>query len=253
MKRWGVPSAVSPGLPAPNPDFSNVLLLAGFNGADGSTTITDESSYARGSASIAGDAQIDTAVTKYGSGALLLDGTGDWVSWPDHGDWDISSTVNFQLELWLRWAAGANLSAGYTLMSQYNASADERAYRLRYETDGTLKFDYSADTVNNITAVSAAWSPSTEVFYHVAYSRVGGVSRLFVDGVKLAQSSVSNFDPAGSDAPFRIGAHESGGAGTSLFNGHIDEVRFTKILTGSASTQLYTADFTPPTSAFPRS
>jgi hypothetical protein len=52
--------------PAGDPSFSSVKLLLGFEGADGATGspgMDDESGSARGTATVSGNAQIDTAKT----------------------------------------------------------------------------------------------------------------------------------------------------------------------------------------------
>lgn len=246
--------AQTSGLPAaPNPAFSRTRLLAGMNGTNGSTTIPDESSNISGNAIVAGNAQLDTSIKQFGTASLVLDGTGDLISWADAGAWDLGSTDDFQLELWVRWAAGASFAVTYTFMSQWTASGNQRAYRLGLDNDGLLKFQYTTAGITAVTAVSVAWTPATQTWYHVAYSRVAGVSRLFVDGALLATSGASNFDPQGVAAPFRIGGQESGGIIVNLFTGNIDEVRFCKLVGGGSSGEFYTAAFAPITGEFPRS
>src|SRR5262245_57173192 len=58
-----------------NDSFTKLLLK--MPGADGSTTITDFSPSQRGNATVVGNAQVDTAQFKFGTGSLLLDGAGD--------------------------------------------------------------------------------------------------------------------------------------------------------------------------------
>lgn len=255
MKRWGITTTTAaPGLPAPNPAFGYVRMLAGFNGSDAATSFSDESGSALGAFTFAADAQLDTAQQKFGSASLLLDGTGDYVSLPDSSHYDIGSADDFQIEMWVRWAAGAGFAQPYTFMSHWTATGNQRQWLFFLDSDGLLKFVYSPDTITGTVAVSASWTPATQTWYHVAYSRVAGISRLFVGGTKLAESSVSNFDPANSvNSPLRIGGQESGGSIINLMNGWIDEARFTKIVLGGVSGQLYTASFIAPTSAFPRS
>src|SRR5690606_24814837 len=58
------------------PGLKYAASLLHFNGANGSSTITDE----RGRAWVRfGNAQISTAQSKFGGASLLLDGAGDWV------------------------------------------------------------------------------------------------------------------------------------------------------------------------------
>src|SRR5690242_7612579 len=158
---------------APNPDFANVVLLMGFNGTDGSTTFTDESSFAR-TATAGGNAQIDTAWSKSGTGSLLLDGTTDSVDLPyytldkDNSVAGIQAGYDVQIEGWIRFASGANLTATHEIFAQYLASGNNRVFRFHY-TNGVLRLIYYADGSTLSTAVSASWSPSTLTDYHVAY------------------------------------------------------------------------------------
>ena len=79
---------------------SNTRVLLHFDGADASTTMTD--SNVGGAAHVwtaAGNAQIDTAQAQSGGASLLLDGTGDWVSTPDHADFAFGSG-DFTIDCW---------------------------------------------------------------------------------------------------------------------------------------------------------
>lgn len=59
-----------------DPSFSSVVLLCGFDGADGARTSTDESSFAR-SLTFVGSAQLDAAQSTFGASSVLFDGSGD--------------------------------------------------------------------------------------------------------------------------------------------------------------------------------
>jgi hypothetical protein len=63
------------GDPGGDPHFANVVLLAGFDGADGATSFTDEGNSAHTLAP-SDNAQIDTEQSQFGGASLRLDGTG---------------------------------------------------------------------------------------------------------------------------------------------------------------------------------
>ncbi len=75
------------------------------------------------------------------------------------------------------------------------------------------------------------WSGDFEAgqWSHVAMVRVGGVTKLFVDGQEKGQSNAVP-NAAGRDAPFTIGGAADGK--TDLFAGKIDEVRVFKLVGG---------------------
>src|SRR5687768_6144765 len=77
------------------------VALLHMDGADGSTTFTDESGKTW---TARGDAQIDTAQSVFGGASGRLDGNGDFVDTPDHADWDFGSG-DFTLDLRVRFAA----------------------------------------------------------------------------------------------------------------------------------------------------
>jgi hypothetical protein len=79
--------------------YDNVALLLPFDGADGATAATDYSPTPK-TVTFAGNAQLDTANKKWGNASLLLDGTGDYLSIPDHADWDLG-TGDYTVEAWV--------------------------------------------------------------------------------------------------------------------------------------------------------
>jgi len=232
------PSAVS--APAV-PSFSNVTLLVGFNGTDGQTTFTDESEDAR-TISVFGDAQVDTAVKKFGTGSLLLDGTGDKLTVPDSDDFEanqvltVETIVRFNfLSAALQTIAGKRNSGttnSWTIYKHFISSTDVLNVQV-YKTGSVV--------VNLIG--------TTELFidtdYHVAYVvEADGTHSIWLDGL-LEASAMQSDVPTASNVPLSLGFDES--INGRYLNGHLDEFRVT---TGEA---VYTEPFTPPTMEFPRS
>ena len=79
-------------------DDSYTKLLIHCDGADASTTFTDESGK---TITTVGNAQVDTAYKVFGTGSLLLDGTGDALTLDDSEDWNFGSgdfTVDFRVK-----------------------------------------------------------------------------------------------------------------------------------------------------------
>ena len=102
---------------ATDPNWSNVVLLGGFEGADASTSFTDESPVGHTLTTV-GNAQIDTGVAPpFGTSSLLLDGNGDRVIAADHSSWDFGSGA-FTVEAFVRFAATE--TATNVLVSQWN-------------------------------------------------------------------------------------------------------------------------------------
>ena len=104
--------------------------------------------------------------------------------------------------------------------------------RVRVLVDGTVKL-----TVNP-TVPSTVWT-------HVAISRIGGTSRLFIAGVLVGSWADAINYSTSFDRPI-IGA-QGYSAGTNPLDGHIDEVRITK------GVGRYLTTFTPPSAPYPSS
>jgi hypothetical protein len=73
---YTIPSSVFPS-DGTDPYWDNVVLLLLMEGADGSTTVTDEKGH---TVTAFGSAQLSTARAKFGSSSLLLDGVGDYLT-----------------------------------------------------------------------------------------------------------------------------------------------------------------------------
>ena len=153
-----------------DPYLGNVKLLCGFEGADGTTAVPDESPVARGNATPGGNAQIDTAQFKFGSSSLLLDGTNDLISWADSADWDFGSG-DFTVEAWVRFNS---VSGFQTICAQWQTTSSNQAWLFDFpgSANNVLRFAYSTTGANTV-AVQGAWTPSTGTWYHLAASRAG--------------------------------------------------------------------------------
>jgi len=175
-----------------------------------------------------GNAQISTSVTKFGTGSLAFDGTGDYLRGANIPDLAFG-TGDFTVECWAYWTA--TVADGGFLGSV-----------------GTAGFDFSyLEGTLRIGRVNTAWdstfssfTPTAGVWYHIAYTRSSGTARAFVNGTQVGSNSTNNnsYSPIGGVI---IG---SGNVGDRNFKGYIDDLRITK---GYAR---YTSNFTAPTAAF---
>jgi hypothetical protein len=222
-----------------NDAFTKFLLH--FNGTDTSTTIVDTN--VGGSAhtwTANGNAQLDTGITpKFGSAALLCDGTGDYVSTPDHADFTLGSG-DWTLDGWFNVAGGAggarkmygqcNSTETTTTISLIGGLSAGNALAVQAYVGSTQHVIFSSTTFT-----SAGW-------HHFAHVRTGNVLKLFVDGVQeggdLAIAGTVN-DSANAWAIGRRGEST-----TTTWNGSVDEFRL------SVGIARWTANFTPPTAEY---
>lgn len=218
-----------------DPNFASVVALLHMDGADASTTFTDVKGH---TFTASGNAQIDTAQSKFGASSGLFDGTGDYVSSADSADWEFGSG-DFTLEFFMRLNS---TSGNATLLAKINSAAtDYMSFGVVRSTTSLVFYATSTgssfDIVNGVTFATGL---TTGVWYHVAINRTGTAWRGYIDGVgtSLATSSSAIVNSAFS---LRIG----GPSDSALFNGWIDEIRLTK------GVGRYPSNFTPPSSAFP--
>lgn len=214
-----------------DPYWANVVSLLHFDGTDGSTTFTD---VAGGYAwTGTGNAQIDTADSKFGGASLLLDGTGDFAESPNTADH--SADADYTIECFIKSNSpsstkliatkrGASIAAEFQFLTLGN-----KVYLDVFCSGGTL-------SIQGTTTVGSGWR-------HVAATRSGATWRIFLDG---------NLEASGTQSGSYLTNSEGMVIGRSSFgswdwDGWIDEFRITK---GVAR---YTANFTPPSAPFPDS
>ncbi len=214
-------------------------LLLGMNHRDAATTLIDDSPAARTGAVFNGNAQIDTAQKKFGSASLLLDGTGDFVSYPSSADLSGSQT-DFTVEAWVRPNESGRLQVVCGKRSSATTASEYEFFKTTANTMSVLAWAAAAAVTINITGTTAL---STGTWYHVAVSKSGTTWRLFVDGA-LEASAVESAGAAATNAQLFVIGREIGST-VRDWNGWIDEIRVT-------SAARYTATFTAPTTAFPR-
>jgi hypothetical protein len=214
--------------PETDPDFSSVSLLLHMDGSNGSTTFTDTSTTAH-TITAFGDAQVTTTSPKFGTGALLLDGTGDYLSAPSDSSLTFG-TGDFTIEAWVRLDS---VSTRQYIFSQ----RDTGGFTLYLLADGRL----SGLAPGSNSVVQASATMVVDTWHHVAFTRLGTSYNVWVDGVSSATSTFSGL--SGASGTSYIGYR--GSDTIELLDGRIDDLRITK------GVCRYTGAFTPPTAAFP--
>jgi hypothetical protein len=178
-----------------------------------------------------GNAQVDTAQSKFGGASLLLDGAGDYLQVTYNSDFDFG-TGNYTVEAWMRYAT---LTGDSFIVSGFGPSPTFAGwfFGIRGGTDigygrAGVAWDYDV-----------AHGMSTGTFNHVAWTRSGTSIRLFVNGTQVGSTQTSSQSYVLQNDDLFIGSQKN----SNYTNGHIDEVRISNIAR-------YTSNFTPSTSAF---
>jgi hypothetical protein len=174
-----------------------------------------------------GDAKLTTAIKKFGTASLALDGTGDYITVASNPDFAFG-TGDFTIETWVY---------------RNNVTGNQYLFDLRNATNPGLPLLYFAATslvyyANGANRIIGTMS-TTGAWVHIALVRSGSNNMLFVNGTQLGSTWVDNTSMA--QATLTIGASY---VATSPLNGYIDDFRVTKGLAR------YTTNFVEPTAAF---
>jgi hypothetical protein len=176
-----------------------------------------------------GNAQVDTAQSKFGGASALFDGSGDYLIGQSTL---ISGTGDFTIEMQVRF----NSTGAAVLYDQRTFNSGV------YTQESPVLFWENSRVIyyNGNNRITSAQTLSTGVWYHLAISKSSGVSKLFIDGTQTSSDyNDTHNNPA--TGIFGIGINFPG-LFTS-FNGWIDEIRVSR-------SARYTANFTAPTAPF---
>jgi len=190
---------------------SNTSLLLHFDGTDGATTDTDRSSYGH-TFTWNGDAQIDTAQSKFGGSALLCDGTGDYLQANDDSKklaYQFASST-YTIDFWVRFAS----LTGQQYLIQFGTTTDFNLHLYKDTSNRIVLY------LRGVRVTSSAVSVDT--WHHVRLVRDSptGNNRLFLDGVYQGAYALDVNNVAKDGYPY-IGIRNDG---LYPLNGWIDEL-----------------------------
>lgn len=232
------------------------VSLLHFNGANNSTTFSDDTSkvWTRTGAPV-----ISTTQSKFGGSSGYFS-TGNYITTPNHSDFDLGTRA-FTLELWYYIPSGSTFVSGQLSLVcagrqdvsaggggwdfhgyvNYSNRSTNPILQYRLEkclTTGTA-FNYVFDTDAKLTY---------DAWHHVALVRDNfGSTSVFHDGVRIGNTA--KFNNVALPVPNNLSIMVGSGGSVATpnywpFTGYIDELRLVKGLA------LYDVDFTPSTSAY---
>lgn len=208
-----------------------------MNGVDGSTTFTDSSNSSH-SPNANGDAQIDTAQSKFDGASGLFDGN-DWVNVPNHDDFKFGGD-DFTIDFWVK--RGTIGSVQRIVTKTTSTSSADIAFNIGFQTANTFLFSFVSlaplqfHTVTTVTTLT-----DTTDWHHIACIRDNDIMKVYIEGT----ADVNTVDVTGKSVNDPGGDLFIGRLDTiQYFNGRLDEFRVSK---GIAR---WTSDFTPPTKPY---
>jgi hypothetical protein len=197
---------------SPPTAITNTSLLLNFTNAG----IFDQTG--KNNLETVGNAQIDTTTKKFGTGSMEFDENGDYLTLPSTIDVAFG-TGNFTIEMWARFAVSTvgNGQGLFQLSNGYlNSQVRGPAAGCDNETGRWAIYHGTSQTTHGSLV------PSTNTWYHVAYVRNSGTTKLYIDGTEIISvADTTNY----TDTNFTIAGWYSSGF---LLNGFIDDLRITK-------------------------
>lgn len=201
-------------------DLADCILMLHCDGADESTTFTDEAGH---SVTANANAQIDTAQSVFGGASGKFDGSGDYLSLLDDSDWDIG-TDDFTLDYRIRFAASGSY-ANHLSRGATDFRVISRSNEIGVVLNGQARYTQNPSFAN-------------DTWYHIAIVRSGTDMYVFINGTQLG-SSVTAGDSIGGTSGLTLGGNNVGD-----LSGWMDEVRLCK------GVAIWTSNFTAPSAAY---
>lgn len=183
-------------------------------------------------------AAINTAEFKYGNSSIYFNGSAS-LQISNSSKFNLGSS-DFTIEAWIYPTIG---SGSYAIIAKNQGN-----YTTGYEwwfginnspQNGVLQFTF-VDASTTFYSVTNPNALSSNIWYHVAVSRVGSTIYLFVNGALVASTSAVTIRNTSSDVTIGRDLETTGGAGR-FYTGYVDDVRITK------GFGRFTSAFTPPT------
>ena len=222
----------------------NTVLLMHMDGTDASTYFEDDNGQ-RSKIGITanGNAQVDTAQSKFGGASALFDGTGDYLQFPNN---IITASDDFTVEAWIRLDIIPPSNNNWQMMLGGTATGGNAVYIAIKNRSGTIVSDIvlSNGSGSFIEEEYTIASISANTWYHWAICKSGGTLKHFFNGTELTtllSSSGTMTSAFGLHTAAYIGRWS--GNTSWMWDGYIDEFRI-------SNTARYTASFTAPTAPF---
>ena len=212
-------------------NFGDVSLLLHGDGTSGSTTITDSSSNAV-VVTANGNAQIDTAVKKFGTGSIEFDGSGDYLL-INGSTYPLDLSGDFTIEFFVR---HTNVTAAQKYITLGPSGGAISTLML---IDLSTNFRLYIDGSNRLSG--SAGGPTINTWHHIAVVRNGTSIKYFLDGNEELDYTQSTPKDYSLNYTYPIGINQS--LTIQSLYGYLDEFRISTVAR-------YTGNFTPPTAAF---
>jgi hypothetical protein len=216
---------------------SYTKLALHMDGADSSTTFTDSCAVPK-TVTRYGDAQIKTAQSKFGGASGYFDGTGDVVGTSDSEDFNVGSE-DFTVDFWSYPTAFGN----FYMFGQADSVPNSSSVSFEATTGVTgIVYFYIFYSGGSYYLATSSLLQELNTWSHWAFIRGGTSIKIYKNGALAGTTSCGTTTVQNSANRFSVGG--TGECTSGLYQGYIDEFRFSK---GIAR---WTSNFTPPDRAY---
>jgi hypothetical protein len=174
-----------------------------------------------------GNTAYNTSYKKFGTHSLKFVAAGDYVSFPDHADWDLASG-DLTIDFWIYFVA---MPSGNSTMvvSRWNGSGNKWATYFQPSGNISVGIIGSSELATGSAYTTGQW-------YHIAYVRSGSTTTMYKNGTSVGSGTGTYFND--DSVPLILGNHS-----TYAGNMYLDEIRI-------SDTARWTSNFTSPTVAY---
>jgi hypothetical protein len=167
------------------------------------------------------------------NGALIFNGTGDYISVPDKAEWTFSD--DFTILLWAKFDALTSW-ATCTLIAHDEGPFETNKWSFYYSPENNrTEFHINSPTISGQVINGNSWSALTGQWYFIGVTRSGNTYTFYRQGVPDGSDVNSTVIPDAA-TPLTIGWSE----GSIRFDGTLDDVRiYNRVLSASEIWQLY--------------
>jgi hypothetical protein len=185
-----------------------------------------------------GNAQISTAQSKWGGGSMYFNGSSSYLMSAANQAYELGSG-DFTIECWVNISAAAS-DAGIVGKGPVG-SVNNSIWSIEFVgTGNTIGFYAPAAAASFI--ITGTTNIKSSTWTHIAVSRSGNNTRLFVNGTQEGSTYTSGYTITTGNNLYVGGGFYA--PTTRTITGYVDDLRITKY-------GRYTANFTPPTAPFP--
>ena len=218
-----------------DPSFDLVTALLPFDGADSTTTITDESDDASTDWGFVNGGGISTTQSKFGGSSARI-GSGEYIGYSTIGGTShlFDVTDEFTIQLWVRPDA---VSSAQTII-------ESGGLYFGINSSGELEFDGKDSGGTSLVSGSSTGTLSANTWHYVEISRDSSDDwRIFLDGT-LEDTQAESAGAVDKQEAVQLG-RKQGFSDLRPYAGYFDDLRIT------AGAVRSTATYTAPTSAHP--